>query len=114
MGQINHQHQIEFVQWQGPSHVHRYALRTTVNDRHSHRMRGTTSGAIDSIDSHVHYYEGTTTFNDGHVHRFSGYTGPAIRLPNGLHIHEFWGQTTFDDGHVHYFRGRTTPQIDVR
>ncbi|MCK9906988.1 YmaF family protein, partial [Frankia sp. Cpl3] len=84
-----------------------YYTRTTVNQRHSHLMGGSTSVASGGNDSHVHYYKGTTSFDDGHVHYFRGTTGPAIPLPGGGHVHELMGQTSYADGHLHYYRGRT-------
>ncbi|MDK2822448.1 MAG: YmaF family [Clostridia bacterium] len=36
------------------THVHFYSNRTTVNDNHSHSMRGVTFPAVGGFDNHVH------------------------------------------------------------
>lgn len=102
-----HDHSIEFVNWQW-RHAHKYATPTSITNNHRHVVAGTTSAdAGGDSDNHVHYYEGYTTFDDGHDHHFRGWTGPPVPLPSGGHYHEFAGQTSFDDRHSHYYHGQT-------
>ncbi len=94
-------------------HVHEYRNKTSVDDRHKHRMEGITGPAVRVGNTHIHYLCGSTSFDDGHRHLYTDYTGPAIETRDNSHVHEYRDYVAHAGKplHVHKYSDKTGPAI---
>ncbi|MGE5528544.1 MAG: YmaF family protein [Patescibacteria group bacterium] len=96
----------------GRTHVHEYAVSSSIDDGHYHRAAGVSGEEIPYGNSHIHELAGWTTYDQGHLHCYRFFTGPEIPVSGEKHVHFFDHPTETAADHVHTLEDATRAAED--